>query len=104
MLTFYLSVTALLHAICAMASLYTPIVTDGSDKVSPQERGPDSLFNSAIAEKAWKGEHEPAKCPDWSKLHIEEGSFGVGQAYHFGDAWLSAARTGDRLTQLLQGK
>lgn len=88
-----------------MASLYTPIVNDGSENVSNNEKiGPDALFNSAIAKKHGEVDFEPSKCADWSKLHIEEGSFGVGQAHYFTEAWLMAARQGDRLAQLLQGK
>ncbi|KAG8891634.1 hypothetical protein FRB99_003441, partial [Tulasnella sp. 403] len=42
--------TPLLHAICAIASVYTPVVTNGTEK-DQIDIGPDTLFASAIAEK-----------------------------------------------------
>lgn len=93
-------VTALLHAICAIASLYTPIVTDGSE-INLMDIGPDTLFNSAVANK--RISHELKKqCADFSQVQIEEGAFGMNQAFYYQDSWLSTARQGDRLTQLLQ--
>ncbi|KAG9009730.1 hypothetical protein FRB90_008175 [Tulasnella sp. 427] len=91
--------TALLHAICAISSLYTPIVTDGSER-NLMNIGPDTLFNSAIAEKRMV--HDEKFCSDFSKVQIEEGAFGMNQAYYYQESWLETARRGDCLTQLLQ--
>ncbi|KAG8926278.1 hypothetical protein FRC01_009058, partial [Tulasnella sp. 417] len=92
-------VTALLHAISAIASLYTPIVTDGSE-INLMDIGPDTLFNSAVAPKRMV--YDKKQCPDFSKVQIEEGAFGMNQAYYYQETWLSTARQGDRLLQLLQ--
>lgn len=91
---------ALLHAICAIASLYTPIVTDGSE-INLMDIGPDTLFNSAIAHKRMV--YDKKQCPDFSKVQIEESAFGMNQAFYYQESWLATARGGDRLTQLLQG-
>ncbi|KAG8909101.1 hypothetical protein FRC00_010772 [Tulasnella sp. 408] len=96
----FFAVKALLHAISAIASLYTPIVTDGSE-INLMDIGPDTLFNSAIANKRMV--YDAKQCPDFSKVQIEESAFGMNQAYYYQDSWLSTARQGDRLTQLLQG-
>lgn len=91
--------TALLHAISAIASLYTPIVTDGSE-INLMDIGPDTLFHSAVVEKRMV--YDKKQCPDFEKVQIEEGAFGMTQAYYYQETWLTTARQGDRLMQLMQ--
>ncbi|KAG8864484.1 hypothetical protein FRB96_004987 [Tulasnella sp. 330] len=99
-----------LHAICAISSLYTPVVTDGSER-NMWHVGPDMLFNSAVAPKL-RGEWDPTCPPDPSiyvpmddrTTKIEESGFGMKHAEWCMDGWLEPARTGQKIMQLLQSQ
>ncbi|KAG9013639.1 hypothetical protein FRB94_001744 [Tulasnella sp. JGI-2019a] len=96
------------HAICAIASLHSPVVTDGNER-NMWHIGPDTLFNSAITEKRWK--RDPSDRPSLPEIYtslksknIEETGFGTQHAEWCMDGWLEHARNGKRLTQLLQSQ
>ncbi|KAG9035149.1 hypothetical protein FRB95_012016 [Tulasnella sp. JGI-2019a] len=96
---------AVLHAICAIASLYSPIVTDGNELIQ-RHIAPDTLFNSAVAEKRW-GEYRqtlPQVYTDEKGKTLEEGGFGMCHAQWCMEGWIDPARTGARLVQLLQSQ
>ncbi|KAG8851249.1 hypothetical protein FRB96_009452 [Tulasnella sp. 330] len=99
-----------LHAICAIASLYSPIVTDGNER-NMWHIGPDTLFNSAIAAKRWSG--DPSNRPTRPQIYtsvndraksMEQSGFGSKHAEWCMDGWLEPARTGKRIVQLLQSQ
>ncbi|KAG8851250.1 hypothetical protein FRB96_009453 [Tulasnella sp. 330] len=101
-----------LHAICAIASLYSPIVTDGNER-NKWHVGPDTLFNSAIAAKTWSfkdpSDRPPIKPETDTSLNdrakkLEQSGFGSKHADWCMDGWLEHARTGKRVVQLLQSQ
>ncbi|KAG9039774.1 hypothetical protein FRB95_007201 [Tulasnella sp. JGI-2019a] len=100
----------LLHAICAISSLYTPVVTEGSE-MNMWHVGPDTLFHSAVAPKRWNKDFHDCPPPPtvYSRLDdksrkMEETGFGMKHAEWCMDGWLEPARTGQKITQLLQSQ
>ncbi|KAG8887360.1 hypothetical protein FRB98_009718 [Tulasnella sp. 332] len=101
-----------LHAICATASLYSPLVTDSNER-DMCNIGPDTLFNSAIATRRWNIKdpsdlraprpHTYANVNGKTKS-MEQNGFGSKHADWCMDGWLEPARTGKRIVQLLQSQ
>lgn len=96
---------SLLHAICGIASLYSPIIRESTNR-TPEDSGTSRPFNSGIilrpnAEEGVQGEHYfPRRVDDV----VDPGPDGFG-AMHI--RWTESTlrlstRVGDRLLQLLQ--
>ncbi|KAG9047467.1 hypothetical protein FS837_002181 [Tulasnella sp. UAMH 9824] len=96
---------ALLHAICGLASLYSPIITDPT-KDPANAHFPSGSFNSAIifrpnAEEGVQGKHYfPKSLQDI--MDIGEEGFGAAHIRWAAASLRLSVREGDRLVQLLQ--
>ncbi|KAG8902511.1 hypothetical protein FRB99_004385 [Tulasnella sp. 403] len=94
---------ALLHAICAISSLYTPIITEAQPDIN-HGIGASASFNSGIMNRA-DGNQEgkryfPRKVEDI--LGEEELGFGPAHIRWCGAVFRMAMQNGDRLLQLMQ--
>ncbi|KAG9015672.1 hypothetical protein FRB90_004491 [Tulasnella sp. 427] len=96
---------ALLHAICGLASIYSPIITD--TRTEPRGAGFTSgSFNSAIvfrpyADEGVQGKHYFPKSLD-DIIDVGEEGFGAAHIRWAAASLRLSVREGDRLLQLLQ--
>ncbi|KAG8963641.1 hypothetical protein FRC05_004575 [Tulasnella sp. 425] len=97
---------ALLHAICGLASLYSPIITDTKRPPKNPHWNSGSEFNSAIvfrpnAREGVQGKHYfPKSLKDI--MDIGEEGFGAAHIRWAAASMRLAVREGDRLLQVLQ--
>ncbi|KAG8989191.1 hypothetical protein FRB90_002375 [Tulasnella sp. 427] len=96
---------ALLHAICGIASLYSPIIREYSSQ-SPEDSDTARPFNSGIVIRPNAEEGVQGKCyyPRSLKDVMGPGPDGFGSMHirWAGETMRLATRSGDRLLQLLQ--
>ncbi|KAG8905657.1 hypothetical protein FRB99_008498, partial [Tulasnella sp. 403] len=94
---------ALLHAICAMGSLYTPVIEDKPPNLN-YWKGATASFNSGIilTKEGEKGgdKYFPRRVEDM--MAVEEGGFGTAQLRWCAAVFRLALLKGDRLLQLVQ--
>ncbi|KAG9043658.1 hypothetical protein FS837_009293 [Tulasnella sp. UAMH 9824] len=96
---------ALLHSICGIASLYSPIIRDPPAKNGDPESGATASFHSAILYRKYgnirRNQYFPRKLED--VMGEDDNSFGDSHMKWSNATFRMAMQRGDRLIQLLQG-
>lgn len=102
----FLRHVGLLHAICGLAALYSPIINE-TRRDSPKDSGPAGSFNSGIVYRPYategvKGERYFPKTVE-DVIDVGEDGFGASHIRWAAASVRVSIGRGDRLFQLLQG-